>query len=119
MARGPDGKGGGAGVSLADQLFNATTLDQLGREYARLPGFDPGRFTAEAQAGLAGRGLLQRLDWIATCIEAQLPRDFPAMARALEAAMPQPLDPTLRDDDFGQFSRRHFLNGCAYHRDIG
>ena len=103
MARGPDGKGGGAGFSLADQLFNADSLGDLGRDYAGLPGFDVGRFHAEAVGGLASRGLLERRDWIATCVEAQLPPSFPAMAEALEAAMPAPLDPTLSDGDFGRF----------------
>ncbi|MHA6325629.1 hypothetical protein [Roseivivax sp. CAU 1753] len=103
MARGPDGRGGGAGFSLADQLFNARTLAQLGREYSVLPGFDADRFETEALAGFGTRTLLARLEWIATCLEAQLPRDFPAMAEALEAAMPPLLDPAKADDDFGQF----------------
>lgn len=92
------------GFSLKDHLFNAETVGQLARETARaLPGFDPKRFRAEALAGFPHRELLQRLDWLADCMEKQLPRDFPAMAEALEAAMPAPLDPSLRDDDFGQF----------------
>jgi 3-methyladenine DNA glycosylase AlkC len=103
VARGPDGQGGGAGFSLADQLFNAQTLHDLAAELAGLPGFDTHRFHHEATDGLAGRGLLERLDWIATCVERQLPRGFPAMADALEAAMPPPLDPARTDDDFGRF----------------
>ncbi|MGY9050316.1 hypothetical protein P775_08905 [Puniceibacterium antarcticum] len=103
MARGPDGKGGGPGFSLADQLFNARSVGQLGREYSALPGFDGDAFAAQAVAGLSGRGLLERLDWLADCVAAQLPQEFDAMADALEAAMRPPLDPTLRDDDFGQF----------------
>ncbi|ETX30719.1 hypothetical protein [Roseivivax isoporae] len=103
MARGPDGTGGGSGFSLADRLFNAESVGQLAAEHAVLPGFDADRFRQEALAGLPGRGLLERLDWLATCLEAQLPRDFPAMAEALEAAMPPPLDPTRDDDDFGRF----------------
>lgn len=103
MARGPDGQGGGAGVSLADQLFNADSLRDLAQDYSVLPGFDAGRFHAEALGGLEGRGLLERLDWIATCIEAQLPGDFPAMAETLEDAMPPPLDPGRTDGDFGRF----------------
>ena len=103
MARGPDGQGGGAGFSLSDQLFNVETLRDLAQDYAVLPGFDSARFHAEAAGGLEGRGLLQRLDWIATCVETQLPVDFPAMADALEAALPSPLDPSLKDDDFGRF----------------
>lgn len=103
MARGPDGKGGGAGFSLADQLFNADSIADLARDHADLPGFDADRFRAEAEAGMASRGLLERLDWLADCLSAQLPSDFPAMADALEAAMPPRLDPTKSDDDFGRF----------------
>ena len=103
MARGPDGKGGGAGFSLSDQLFNAQSLGDLAAEYACLPGFDPQAYLDKALPGLIGRGLLERLDWLADCLEPQLPRDFPAMAEALVAAMPPPLDPNKSDDDFGRF----------------
>ncbi|WP_136441391.1 hypothetical protein [Pacificoceanicola onchidii] len=103
MARGPDGKGGGAGFSLADQLFNESSLSDLAAEFAVLPGFDAERFTAACVPGLGTRGLLERLDWIADCLEPQLPSDFPAMAEALEAAMPPELDRSLKDDDFGRF----------------
>jgi 3-methyladenine DNA glycosylase AlkC len=103
MARGPDGAGQSQGFSLKDELFNARTIGDLAAEYAVLPGFDPDRFLSEALAGLSSRGLLERLDWLADCIEAQLPDRFPAMAEALEAAMPAQLDPTKTDDDFGRF----------------
>lgn len=103
MARGPDGQGGGAGFSLADQLFNADSVADLGREFSVLPGFDPGRFQSQVMAGLHDRTLLDRLEWIADALESQLPADFGAMAEALEAAMPPILDPDLKDDDFGRF----------------
>ncbi|MCT4553718.1 MAG: hypothetical protein N4A53_03450 [Pelagimonas sp.] len=103
MARGPDGKGGGAGFSLADQLFNADSIADLAREHSVLPGFDAARFQRDVLAGFPDRGLLERLDWIADCLEPYLPRAFPEMAEALEAAMPPRLDPSLRDDDFGRF----------------
>jgi 3-methyladenine DNA glycosylase AlkC len=92
-----------ARFSLKDHLFNTETIGQLAREYAVLPGFQPARFQADVLAGLPERELLQRLDWIADCLTPWLPPAFPAMADALEAAMPPPLDPSLRDDDFGQF----------------
>lgn len=103
MARGPDGAGQAQGFSLKDELFNARTIGDLAAEFAVLPGFDPDRFIKEALAGLSSRGLLERLDWLADCIEAQLPSRFPELADALEAAMPPVLDPTNTDDDFGRF----------------
>ncbi len=90
--------------SLKDHLFNAETLGQLAAEFeAGVPGFDGARFASECLSGFGERGLLERLEWMADCLEPQLPAAFDAMAEALEAAMPPPLDPTLTDDDFGQF----------------
>ncbi|MEM6303601.1 MAG: DNA alkylation repair protein [Pseudomonadota bacterium] len=91
-------------VLLKDQLFNRETLGQLAAEYAAaVPGFDGGRFLEEALSGFPERELLARMDWMADCLEPQLATDFPSMADQLEAALPPPLDPNLRDDDFGQF----------------
>ena len=90
--------------SLKDHLFNPESLGDLAAEYAAgLPGFDAGDFLAEVVPGLEGRELLERLEWIADCVETRLPGDFPAMADALEAAMPAELDPSKTDDDFGRF----------------
>ncbi|MFK7879190.1 hypothetical protein [Roseobacter sp.] len=90
--------------SLKDHLFNAETVAQLAREYgAGITGFDPTRFQKDALAGFPERELIARLEWLADCVEAQLPSDFNVMADLLEAAMPKPLDPNLTDDDFGQF----------------
>lgn len=90
--------------SLRDHLFNAESLGDLAAEYAAgCDGFDPHIFLGRVLPGLAPLGLLERLDWIADCIAEQLPTDFPAMADSLEAAMPPPLNPNLRDNDFGRF----------------
>ncbi|WP_299921373.1 hypothetical protein [uncultured Pelagimonas sp.] len=123
MARGPDGQGGGAGFSLADQLFNEQSIGDLAAEYGQLPGFDGDDFANEVLAGFGDLGLLERLDWIATCVENRLPTDFPAMVEALRAAMPPELDPSKSDDDFGRFIHavpgilavRH---GVEDHRDL-
>ena len=92
------------GFSLKDELFNAMTLGDLAAEYsAALSFFDGEAFHAEVVAGLEGRELMERLEWIADCVEARLSPAFPEMADQLEAAMPAQLDPGLRDDDFGRF----------------
>ncbi|WP_300055719.1 DNA alkylation repair protein [uncultured Roseobacter sp.] len=93
-----------AGYSLKDDLFNPRTVGQLAGEFAAgVPGFDAARFEKEALAGFPERELMARMEWLADCAEAQLATDFPTMADQLEAAMPARLDPSLRDDDFGQF----------------
>lgn len=90
--------------SLKDHLSNPVTVAQLAAEYAAgLPSFNPERFTNEALSGFPERELMARLDWMADCLEPQLAPDFPTMADQLEAAMPAPLDPNLKDDDFGHF----------------
>lgn len=93
-----------AKILLKDQLFNPETVGQLAREYqSAVPGFDGVQFAQDALGGFAARELLQRLEWLADCVQAQLAPDFPTMADQLQAAMPAPLDPNLQDDDFGQF----------------
>ena len=90
--------------SLKDHLFNPETIGVLAAEYAAaIPDFDQAGFQKQVLAGFPERELLARLDWIADCLEPRLPTAFSDMADTLEAAMPPPLDPTLQDDDFGQF----------------
>ncbi len=92
------------GFSLKDHLFNAESMADLAAEYAAgIPGFDAEGFQAETVAGFPERELMERMEWIADCIEKRLAPDFPTMADQLEAAMPPALDPSLTDDDFGRF----------------
>lgn len=92
------------GFSLKDQLFNADSMRDLADEFgAALPSFDAEAFHADVVAGLEGRELMERLEWIADCIETRLSPDFAEMADQLEASMPPALDPSLSDDDFGRF----------------
>ncbi|MCR8826487.1 DNA alkylation repair protein [Pseudosulfitobacter koreensis] len=111
------------GFSLKDQLFNAQSLGQLGAEYAAgLPGLDGQAFARQALSGVPERSLMACLDWFADCITPHLSPEFVVMADQIEAMMPPPLDPALRDDDFGRFIHavpgilavRH---GLEHHRD--
>ena len=91
------------GFSLKDDLFNARTLDMLVAGFrARDPDFDPG-FEARVLARFPELELKERINWIAECLIPALPQDFPAAADVITAALPPPLDPTKRDDDFGHF----------------
>ncbi|GGE31190.1 hypothetical protein GCM10011360_18910 [Primorskyibacter flagellatus] len=91
------------GYSLKDQLFNAEKVGYLaGLFRAADPDFDPG-FESRVLSRFPELELKQRIAWIADCLGPALPDDFPAAADLIEAALPPPLDPALRDDDFGDF----------------
>lgn len=90
--------------SLKDHLFNADSLGDLAGEFAQaVPGFEAALFLDTVLPQLPDHELMARMEVIATGIEAQLSPEFPEMADQLTAAMPPPLDPDKRDDDFGRF----------------
>lgn len=92
------------GFSLKDHLFNAETVGQLAGEIkAAHPSFQRDAFVAQTLSGFDGRELKDRIEWIADCLETQAPNAFADLADWIEAALPEPLDPTLKDDDFGHF----------------
>ncbi len=93
-----------AGFSLKDQLFNREKMVLLaGWMEAAAPGFDGQGLVEQAVARFPELELKQRIDWIADCLQARLPAAFPAAAAVIARALPEPLDPTLSDDDFGDF----------------
>lgn len=101
MAR---GTGVTQGFSLADQLFNESSIGDLAAEFAAgVDGFDAEGFTKEVLSRFPDQALLERLEWIVDCLETRLSDDFTIMADQLEAAMIPELDPTRTDDDFGRF----------------
>lgn len=90
--------------SLKDQLFNADSVGELaGRLAEVLPGFRRSTFEREVLARFAYLELKERIAWIVTVLESYLPAAFPDARRALCDALPEPLDPTRTDDDFGRF----------------
>ncbi|WP_407492685.1 DNA alkylation repair protein [Pseudooceanicola sp. MF1-13] len=89
--------------SLKDQLFNAEKVSYLaGLFRAQNPEFDP-NFETRCLSRFPELELKERIAWIAECLVPALPDDFPEAADQITAALPPPLDPTLRDDDFGDF----------------
>lgn len=91
------------GYSLKDELFNDQSLNRLVAGFrAQDPGFDPG-FEARVLARFPDLELKERITWIAQCLIPALPQDFPTAADVIIAALPPPLDPSKRDNDFGHF----------------
>jgi len=95
--------------SLKDRLFNPTTVGLLAK----------GLRQADAKSGLSARAakafekevlgqfpeleLKACIDCMADALVSHLPTDYEEATRVLRQALPQPLDPTLGDNDFGQF----------------
>lgn len=91
------------GFSLKDQLFNAEKVAYLAGLFRQVdPGFDPA-FEDRVTARFPELELKERINWIAKALSQALPGDFTAVASCVQAALPPPLDPSLSDDDFGDF----------------
>jgi 3-methyladenine DNA glycosylase AlkC len=90
--------------SLKDHLFNADKVSYLGGLLEHgIPGFDRRRFETDVMAGLPELELKDRIDHIAQVLSGHLSQDFTTAADEIRASLPPPLDPTLTDNDFGDF----------------
>ena len=90
--------------ALKDSLFNAATIAELSQSLrAAWKRFDPKAFERRVLERFPELELKERIGWIVTVLEAALPADFDEARGILTGALPEPLDPTLEDDDFGQF----------------
>ncbi len=90
--------------SLKDDLFNERTVallaDALGGAYA---GFDRKRFQRDVLRAFPDLELKARIHCMVEHAHSQLPADIAAAREIWSAALPAPLNPSLSDDDFGQF----------------
>ncbi|MEM7077573.1 MAG: DNA alkylation repair protein [Pseudomonadota bacterium] len=90
--------------ALKDQLFNAGTVAQLAaRIEAAHPPFARKAFEAAVLAAYPQLELKARIAHTVDVLEAYLPADFAAAMQILRDSLPARLDPSLSDDDFGQF----------------
>ncbi len=97
-------KNSSTGFSLKDHLFNRQRVEYLaGLFTAADPRFDSAGFVAATLRGFNALELKQRIVKIAMTLETYLDQDFRRAAQQIVAALPPPLDPSLGDDDFGDF----------------
>ena len=90
--------------SLKDHLFNAEKVAYLsGLLSQSVDGFDRDGFESSVMERLPDLELKQRVALIAEILVDHLDPDFEKATAEIRAALPPPLDPTLRDDDFGDF----------------
>lgn len=90
--------------SLKDNLFNPDTVAELGgRLAAAQKRFPRKRFETAVLDRFPELELKARIDWMVTQLEAALPKKFDAALDVLHRALPEPLDPSRSDDDFGRY----------------
>lgn len=90
--------------SLKDHLFNQESVTYLADLFADSdPRFRRKTFTDEVMSKLPDLELKQRISMIADVLADHLPADYEDSATQILKALPPPLDPTLTDDDFGDF----------------
>ncbi len=94
----------GIGFSLKDHLFNEEKVQFLANLFNVVDdNFEAGSFVRDVMKQLLQLELKARIVHIATVLENYLAHDFRVAAKQIVAALPQPLDPALTDDDFGDF----------------
>ena len=92
------------GFSLKDQLFNRERVEYLADIFrAADKRFDASGFVSATMRNLKQLELKERITHIAEVLEGFLNSNFRVSAKQIVAALPPPLDPSLTDDDFGDF----------------
>lgn len=90
--------------SLKDRLFNATTVELLATGLKRADSsFRAAAFKKEVLQQFPQLELKACIECMADALVSYLPADYKEATNVLRRALPEPLDPSLGDDDFGQF----------------
>ena len=90
--------------SLKDHLFNRTKVMFLGDLFYQADhGFDTDGFVRDSTKPFKRLELKKRIVHIAETLETYLDPDFRIATKHITSALPPPLDPTKKDDDFGDF----------------
>jgi 3-methyladenine DNA glycosylase AlkC len=90
--------------SLKDQLFNPKTVGILAdRLYLAEPSFKKLPYKRAVLKRFPELELKARIGWMVETLVSYLPADFLAAIDILKVALPEPLDPTRSDDDFGSY----------------
>ena len=90
--------------SLKDALFNQTKVQKIAGELAMAyPEFDEVGFVKKVCSQFKDKELKERIFWIRDCLRAYLPQDYETALGVILDSLPSPCDPTLSDNDFGDF----------------
>ena len=90
--------------SLKDELFNPKKVNQIASEIKEAYGaFEQEKFETEVTDRFSELELKERIAHIRDIFAKYLPSDYVEATNVLLKALPKELDPTLGDDDFGEF----------------
>lgn len=104
--------------SLKDHLFNEVKVRKLAKDIkAVYPAFKEKEFGRSVVAEFPELELMQRIAHISAVLREYLPQDYLEALGVLVTSLPAPCDPSLSDDDFGEFIYApygHFVSeyGC-------
>ena len=103
-------------IPLKDQLFTREKVELIASEIERVhPAFRGEKFVAAVIARFPQLELKARIEWIATCLERNLPPDFRRAVGVLVRSLPARVDPNLSDGDFGDFIYAPYAEYVARH----
>ncbi len=89
---------------LKDHLFNAYKVTKIAKEISAVyPQFQTSAFEKKVTTQFCKLELMERLYWVRECLREFLPEDYRLAVQILLKSLPPPNDPTLSDNDFGDF----------------
>lgn len=90
--------------SLKDELYNPKKVEMIASEIKEVyPAFEASQFTKETVAKFPKLELKERIYHIRDMFKKYLPSDYQEAVNILVQSLPQELDPSKSDDDFGDF----------------
>ena len=90
--------------SLKDHLFNPKKIEQITNEISQVyPQFEKEKFTKEVVSQFPKLELKDRIYHITTCLKKYLPQQYTDAVEILIQSLPEPCNPNLKDDNFGDF----------------
>jgi 3-methyladenine DNA glycosylase AlkC len=104
--------------SLKDQLFNRTKLEKIAQEIKRVhPMFAESQFVNITSNAFPSLELKERISLVSQTLFEHLPKPFEDAVAILLNALPEPCNPSLSDNDFGDFIYAAYgefieVNGC-------
>jgi 3-methyladenine DNA glycosylase AlkC len=105
-------------ILLKDILFNEEKYNLIARQIKKVySDFESKNFADELSSKSQKLELKQRINLVADLLKKYLPKDYKVAVNILLKSLPEPLNPDLEDNDFGDFiyaSYSEFVakNGC-------